>query len=122
MQIAACYPFFYMEAKSFGIEVIMNHTFEFIMGVISILSVIVTYFIVPYIKAGISSEKLEQYQEWAALAVKTAEMLWAETGHGADKKAYAADFLDELFNAKGEVLTKEQINVLIEAAVQELQH
>ncbi len=100
----------------------MDNLFEFMMGIISILGAIVTYFIIPYIKESISSEKLEQYQEWAALAVKTAEMLWSETGHGADKKAYAADFLSRLFNAKKEVLTKEQINILIESAVQELQH
>lgn len=100
----------------------MDNLFEFIMGIISIFGAVITYFIIPYIKAGISSEKLGQYQEWAALAVKTAEMLWTETGHGADKKAYAADFLDGLFNAKKKVLTKEQINILIESAVQELQH
>ena len=98
-----------------------ENLFQILQGIIPVLGTIITCFIVPYIKANISVTKLEQYKEWASLAVKTAEMLWTETGKGSEKKQYAVDFLDGLFNAKKTVITQEQIQILIESAVRELQ-
>lgn len=97
-----------------------ENLFQVILTLIPVFGAIVTYFIIPYIKTNIDSVKLAQYKEWATLAVKTAEMLWKETGHGEDKKAYVVDFLTNMFNSKKVVITKEQMNVLIESAVQEL--
>lgn len=97
-----------------------ENLFQVILTLIPVFGAIVTYFIIPYIKTNIDSVKLSQYKEWATLAVKTAEMLWKETGHGEDKKAYVVDFLTNMFNSKKVVITKEQMNVLIESAVQEL--
>ena len=93
---------------------------EVILSLIPALGAVITYFIIPYIKANIDSIKLSQYKEWARLAVKTAEMLWKETGHGSDKKEYVTDFLNKTFNASGMVITKQQIEILIEAAVKEM--
>lgn len=99
----------------------MNDTlFQVILGIISVIGAAITYVIIPYIKATADSSKLAQYKEWAALAVKAAEMLWSESGQGKDKKAYAAEFLDHLFNHKKTVITPEQINILIESAVKEM--
>ncbi len=97
-----------------------ENLFQVILTIIPVLGAIITYFVVPYMKATTESEKLNQYKEWAALAVKTAEMLWKETGHGEDKKAYVTAFLNDMFNAKKTVITKEQLHVLIEAAVKEM--
>ncbi len=94
--------------------------FQVVLTVIPVLGTIVTYFIVPFIKSNIDLTKLSQYKEWAALAVKTAEMLWKETGHGEDKKAYVVKSLNNMFNAKKTVITEEQCNILIEGALQEL--
>lgn len=94
--------------------------FKVILTLIPVLGAIITYFIVPYIKTNIDSSKLNQYKEWANLAVKTAEMLWKETGHGEDKKKYVVSFLNEMFNKNKIVITKEQINVLIEACVKQM--
>lgn len=94
--------------------------FQVIMTLIPVIGAIVTYFVIPYIKTLIGNEKLIQYREWADMAVKCAEMLWTESGMGADKKAYAVQFLSDMFNKNKVVITEEQLNVLIEAAVQEL--
>lgn len=96
--------------------------FNVVLTLLPVIGAVLTYFIVPYLKASIGAEKLEQYKEWTRLAVTCAEMLWAESGRGEDKKEYAVKFLDRLFNSKKVMLTKEQINVLIEAAVLELNH
>ena len=94
--------------------------FQVILTVIPVLGAVITYFIVPYIKSNVDSVKLAQYKEWATLAVKTAEMLWKETGHGTDKKRYVVNFLTKMFNSKKTVITEEQMNVLIESAVKEM--
>ena len=94
--------------------------FQIILSLIPVLGAIITYFIIPLLKEKIGTEKLIQYKEWTTLAVKAAEMLWTESGMGADKKQFVIDYLNKIFNEKKIVITEEQLNVLIEAAVQEL--
>jgi len=97
-----------------------ENLFQVILTVIPVLGAIITYFVVPYFQANVESIKLTQYKEWATLAVKTAEMLWKESGHGKDKKEYVTYFLNKTFNSNGIVITKQQIEILIEAAVKEM--
>lgn len=97
-----------------------NRLFEIILALIPVLGAIITYFIIPYIKTNMDSAKLAQYKEWATLAVKSAEMLWRETGHGEDKKTYVVNFLTDMFNSRKITITEEQMNVLIESAVKEM--
>ena len=97
-----------------------SRLFEIILALIPVLVAVITYIIVPYIRTNIDAAKLAQYKEWASLAVKTAEMLWRETGHGEDKKTYVVNFLTEMFNSRKIVITEEQMNVLIESAVKEM--
>lgn len=97
-----------------------NRLFEVILALIPVLGAIITYFIIPYIRTNMDSARLAQYKEWATLAVKSAEMLWRETGHGEDKKTYVVNFLTDMFNSRKIAITEEQMNVLIESAVKEM--
>ena len=99
-----------------------NNLFQVVLAVFSVICTIITYFVVPYIKSSVDIKKLEKYKEWANLAVRCAEMIWRETGHGADKKQYVVDFLNNLFNAKKIIITEDQLNILIESAVQQLKN
>lgn len=94
--------------------------FNVLITIIPVLGAIITYFIVPYLKTTIGTEMLDQYKEWTTLAVKCAEMLFAEKGMGVEKKAYVVDFLNKLFNKNKQVITEQQIEILIEAAVNEM--
>lgn len=94
--------------------------FSLILAIIPVLGTIITVFIIPLIKEKIGAEKLAKYEYWADLAVKAAEMLWTETGHGEDKKQYVVEFLTNMFNKKKVVITEEQMNILIESAVKQL--
>lgn len=94
--------------------------FQIILALIPVLGTVITIFIIPYIKTKIGAEKLSEYQKWASMAVRAAEMLWTESGMGTDKKKYVVDFLNELINKNKVVITEDQLNVLIESAVQEL--
>lgn len=95
--------------------------YDLLMAIIPVLGVILTSFIVPYIKELIGNEKLEKYEYWASMAVRAAEMMWAESGKGAEKKEYVVQFLTETFNKNKINITEEQMNLLIEAAVKQLQ-
>ena len=94
-----------------------QNVFNFVLTLIPVIGAIITYFIVPFIKSSVSEKQLAQYKEWAILAVKTAEMLWKESGHGEDKKAYVVKFLNDMFNKNKITITEEQLEVLIESAV-----
>ena len=94
--------------------------FNIILALIPVFGAIITYFVVPFIKSSVSEKQLIQYKEWAILAVKCAEMLWKESGHGEDKKAYVVDFLNDMFNKNKIVITDQQLEVLIEAAVKQM--
>ena len=97
-----------------------ENLFNVILTVIPVIGAIITYFVIPFIKSSVSEKQLAQYKEWAKLAVKTAEMLWRETGHGEDKKAYVVSFLNDMFNKNKVVITEQQMEILIEAAVKEM--
>lgn len=94
--------------------------FNVILTIVPVLGAIFTYLVIPCLKAHINTEQLAQYEEWASLAVKCAEMLFTGKGTGSDKKAYAVEFLNGLFNKNKTVITQQQLNILIESAVHEL--
>ena len=97
-----------------------DRLFQIILAVVPVLCTILTAYIVPYIKAKIGTEKLSKYEYWVNIAVKAAEMIWTETGHGTDKKQYVVEFMNNMFNSKKIVITEEQINLLIESAVKNM--
>lgn len=98
----------------------MNEIVFEIMKVIVMVSVLViTKYLVPWIKGKISADKLEEAEKWARYAVlKAQQVLWAEKGQ--DKKAYVTEFLKEILIAKNIALSEEQLDVLIEAAVKHI--
>lgn len=94
--------------------------FKIILGLISILGTILTGIVVPYVKEKIGNEKLAKYEEWATLAVRSAEMIFSDKGMGEAKKEYVINFLNDLFNKNKVVITPEQIEILLEAAVKSM--
>ena len=97
-----------------------DKVFQIILAVIPVLGTILTVYIIPLIKEKIGNENLAKYEYWVNIAVKAAELIWVETGHGADKKQYVIDFMNKMFNSKKQVITEEQLNALIEAAVKQM--
>lgn len=94
--------------------------FQICLALIPVLGAIITGFVIPFIKEKIGAEKLAKYEYWASLAVKAAEMLWVESGCGADKKQYVVKFLNDMFNKKKIVITEQQIEILVESAVKQM--
>lgn len=94
--------------------------FEVILGIISLTGIVLTGIVIPLIKEKIGNEKLAKYEEWATLAVQSAEMLFNEKGMGKTKKEYVVGFLNEMFNKNKVVITEKQIEILVEAAVKSM--
>ncbi len=85
-------------------------------AIITLLVVLITTFVIPYIKTKINADDLAEAKKWTKIAVQTAEMIYTESGMGQKKKNYVLNFLA----AYGITYDEEQINALIESAVYEL--
>lgn len=89
---------------------------EVVRAAAALIAALVTYFLVPWLRQKVAAEKLEEVTKWVKTAVKAAEMIYNESGMGVKKKAYVLEFLAE----RGYTMDVDSINILIEAAVQEL--
>ena len=89
--------------------------------VVRILIIVGGGFLVKFVKDKINGDQLEQFKDWTIIAVKAAEMIYQEKGHGQLKKEYVVDFLqDKLNDWLFFELSTEQLDTLIEAVVYEL--
>jgi len=84
--------------------------------IIPILGAIITYILVPYFKTITTKQQRDNIYFWVRIAVQAAEMIYQEKGQGKLKKEYVVEFLI----SKGINITFEELDVLIEAAVKEL--
>lgn len=97
-----------------------DNLFKIIMALIPVICAIITGFIVPYIKTKISSAQLAEISEWVTKAVQAAEVLFDAPKSGEEKREYVIDFINKMFNSKKEVITEDQIRILLEAAWKEM--
>lgn len=98
-------------------------TIEIIIKVaIPILGAILTYMIIPYLKAKTTSNQREYVYEWVKMAVYAAEQMAAAGLINIPKKEYVVNYINRKLEEK-EIklkLTVEDLNAMIEAAVREL--
>lgn len=94
----------------------MDYT-NIITAVITLLTALVSAFLIPWMKERIGAEKLAKWQQYVDIAVRAAEQLYDATD-GPAKKAYVLSFLAE----KGITFDSEVIDKLIEATVLQLHH
>lgn len=91
-------------------------TYQIATLVISLIGVILTGLVVPLIKTKINKDKLTVVEMWVNVAVAAAEQIFSAPAQGASKKMYVIEFL----KSKGITITEQELDVLIEAAVFEL--
>lgn len=89
--------------------------YEILKLVIMILSAIVVYRIIPFLKAKTSIEQREEAEYWIRVAIRVAEQIYKDKGQGTLKKEYVLEWL----NKNGIQITKEQADVLIDLIVKE---
>lgn len=93
--------------------------FEFAGVVVMAAALVITRYLVPWLKEKIGSDRLAVAEKWVRYAVlKAQQVFWEEDGQ--DRKAYVTKFLKEILTAKNIALSDEQLDVLIEAAVKQM--
>lgn len=93
--------------------------FEVVKVVVMVAVLVITRYLVPWLKEKIGADKLAVAEKWVKYAVlKAQQVLWEKDGQ--DRKAYVTEFLKEILIAKNIALSDEQLDVLIEAAVKQM--
>lgn len=87
-----------------------------IEAVCALLAVVITVFIIPYIKSKTTAQQQEEINAWVKIAVSAAEQIYVGSGRGAEKKEYVLAWLNE----HGLTVDESKLDAMIEAAVYEL--
>lgn len=90
--------------------------FNIISLVVPVIGAVITGILIPYMKTKLSSARMDEISKWTAKAVQAAEVLFDAPESGEEKRDYVVNFIDKMFNAKKEIITKDQIRILLEAA------
>ena len=93
-----------------------NVMYQIASLILTILGLVITYFVVPWLKTKLSNEKLTTIEMWVNIAVAAAEQMKSAGIIVCDKKLYVIQFL----KGKGVTITDQELDALIEAAVYEL--
>ena len=86
--------------------------FEGLKILVMVAVLVLTRYVLPWVKSKADSEKLNLVAQWAYKAVLMAQQTMKATG-GKEKKAIVTQFLKE-------ILSDKQIEILIEAAVKQM--
>lgn len=97
-----------------------NETLNMIIKtVVACISVILTTFVIPWIKSKVDAEKLAKIEEYCELAVRCAEQIYTAE-EWKEKKEYVTKYILEKVEELNIKLTLEDINNLIEGIVNEV--
>lgn len=84
---------------------------------VTVISAILTGFLIPLVRSKVTSEKKEKLEFWLSAAVRAAEQLFKNKEKaGAQKKDYVVSFL----LSKGLVFDVDEVTTLIESEVYKL--
>ena len=97
-----------------------ENLFDIIMALIPVCGLIITGFVIPYLKISIGDKQLLYISQWVKKAVEAAEVLFDAPKSGEEKRQYVIDFIDKMFNSKKVIITKDQIRMLLESAWKEM--
>lgn len=84
-------------------------------AIITIVSLVLTGIVIPYIKQRIGEEKTENLKKWVSVGVKAAEQIYGSKT-GQQKKEYVVSFL----KSKGINFNVDEVETLIESEVYKL--
>lgn len=94
-------------------------TLELVKLLIMILAAVFTRYVIPWIRQKTQNEVLQNVIDWVMQAVLAAEQSHsAQTG--AERKAIVTAFLKQILKAKNISLSDSELDMLIEAAVKQM--
>jgi len=86
------------------------------VAVISLLGVLITRYVIPWIKSRTTEAQRRDIREWAAVAVAAAEMIFKGPEKGKEKLAYAMQYLED----RGIKMDDVALRGAVEAALHEM--
>ncbi len=95
------------------IEIIKLVVYLILVGVV----LVVSGFVLPYIKQSIGAEKYNLIISYVEQAVNCAEQIFGGNGTGEQKKQYVIHMMQMILDKVGYKLTEEELNMIIESAV-----
>jgi len=91
--------------------------FNFILALIPLIGFIIVTYVVPIFKEKFTDAQTKNIEYWVVKAVRAAEAMFVERASGDAKREYVIHFIQDKFNKNGkELITDEQIRILLEAA------
>lgn len=95
---------------------------KLIMSLISVLGVIFTAYILPWIKSNVAQKQLEQLSYYISVAVRCAEQIYTPE-QWKEKKQYVMDYILNDINSKLHInLNEKDIDIIVEGIVNEIKH
>lgn len=94
-------------------------TLELLKLAIMIAALVITRYVVPWIKAKTENDTMSVLIDWVMQAVLAAEQMH-QAQSGTERKAIVTKFIKELLAQKNLALSDDEINVMIEAAVRQM--
>ena len=94
-------------------------TLELLKLAIMIATLVITRYAIPWIKAKTENDTMSVLIDWTMQAVLAAEQCH-QAQSGAERKAIVTRFIKELLAQKNLALSDEEIDVMIEAAVKQM--
>lgn len=93
--------------------------FEGLKILVMVAVLVLTRYVLPWVKSKADSEKLNLVTQWAYKTVLMVQQTM-KTTDGKEKKAIVTQFLKEILQEKNITLSDAQIEILIEAAVKQM--
>lgn len=93
----------------------MDFTFditELLKAVVELMAVLITLFVIPWLKRKVGNEKMADFLRWVEIGVLAAEQMY-QSFEGEEKKNYVVGLLKE----KGFKFTDAEVSAAIEGAV-----
>lgn len=88
--------------------------------VIAVLCIVISRYVVPYVKGLVGEKKFVQIKEWIVVFVTAAEQLYAGDKRGEEKCEYVIKLATEKAKDIGIKITEEQLRAMLESALLEL--
>ena len=92
---------------------------ELLKLTIMIVAMLITRYVIPWLKAKTQNDTMSVLIDWTMQAVLAAEQVH-QTQSGAERKVIVTKFIKELLAQKHLALSDEEIDVMIEAAVKQM--
>lgn len=93
-----------------------------IISLFSVISIIITAYVIPYLKSQIGNEEFDKLMTYVTVAVRCAEQIY-KPEQWQEKKEYVMNYVMDVVNNKLKIsLTYDELDTIVEGIVNEIKH